>query len=222
MSNPFESLDEEREALDNCRAVVSQWGEDGRAELEDSSVFVESLSIPREGLSPFQEHLSACDADRSVLRECVPRIAIDPLALRRDPLRVRRGALGPPTGPAPTTETPSRHGDTFCPQVDRHSRCAVRSAWHNESASRSSDRSSTSSWRTSTIAETPDRALGEGLCEHGAVRSPRREALSARREVLGEGRAVLSLCRDGPSHFADVFSSRGDVISQGCPVAGSH
>jgi hypothetical protein len=66
-----ECLGEERDALDEHRAVVSEWGQDGRLRLEDGLVFVESLSARAQSLSPFQEDLSAFEADRSVLREDV-------------------------------------------------------------------------------------------------------------------------------------------------------
>ncbi len=92
MSDPLEGLREEREVLDERRAVVSEWGEDGCPGLEGGSVFVESLSAWRESLSPFE-------AVRSVLRQDVPRVAIDPLVVRREPLRPRKGALAPPRRP---------------------------------------------------------------------------------------------------------------------------
>jgi hypothetical protein len=85
MSNPFEGIGEERDVLDERRAVVSKWGEDGRLWPADGSVFVESLSVRGESLSPFQEELSALGASRSVLREDDPQVAIGPLAFRKDP-----------------------------------------------------------------------------------------------------------------------------------------
>jgi hypothetical protein len=66
MSNPFESLDEERGVLDERRAVVSEWGEDGRPWLEGSSAFVASRSgrerafCPSKKISPHSKGTARC------------------------------------------------------------------------------------------------------------------------------------------------------------------
>jgi hypothetical protein len=79
-------VQDQGEVLDERRAVVLEWRQDGCIRLEDGSALAESRSARGESLSPLEEDLSAFEADRSVLREDVPRAAIGPVALRRDRL----------------------------------------------------------------------------------------------------------------------------------------
>jgi hypothetical protein len=81
-----------------------------------------------------------------------------------------------------------------------------------ERAARPFETSFLGAWRTSTIAEMPAEAFGEDPREHGAIRSPRREALHEDRAVLWPFLAVRSLLRDVISLRCDVISPRWGVI----------